>query len=476
LAGTTLYSTETIGLGGSGGASYTGNTTVSYGSLTLGGVGNSVGTGTIDVNGGYGQNCNLTVTDSAGISTTGPILLCDAGGNNYPGPCTLTVNGNANVSAASLTIGNGTRVPTGCAVTVAGHGILSLTGTFDVYHSEGGTSGSSVTSLNGGILAAGGFVEGGLSSGTHPISVNFNGGLLEATTNDPAGGEYLPLLASVTINVTNALIPAYISSSNYWITIGGVLSGGGDAGVVKSGAGTLVLSGANTYTGPTVVSNGTLLVSGALNNSAENFTVNDGQAFGAYFDGSDTPQIGTLTLGQASGAALVFTNLSSTTAAAFHADYLDLNGHGTVKIDDALNLTAGNEYPLIELGGGIVTNSGNGFSLVLPAGVSGTLTNDFGIIPGFETLALKVTSIVPYTPPVVIGSPVISGNDMVLSATGGNPGDPVTVLSTTNLSLPIAQWTTVTAGNYDGSGNFNYRVTGALSSGLPQQFYLLQGQ
>jgi hypothetical protein len=49
-------------------------------------------------------------------------------------------------------------------------------------------------------------------------------------------------------------------------------------------------------------------------------------------------------------------------------------------------------------------------------------------------------------------------------------------LSTTNLSLPIAQWTTVTAGNYDGSGNFNYRVTGALSSGLPQQFYLLQGQ
>lgn len=476
LAGTTLNTTETIGSGGSGGASYTGNTTVSFGSLILGGVGRSVGTGTIDVNGGYGQNCNLTVTDSAGISTTGPILLCDAGGNNYPGPCTLTVNGSADVEAASLTIGNGTRVPTGCGVTVAGSATLSLAGVFDLYHSEGGTSGSSVVSLNGGTLAAGSFTVGGLSSGTHPITVNFNGGLLEATTNDAAGAEYFPVLASVTVNVTNALVPAYISSSNYWITIGAALSGGGDAGVVKLGAGTLVLSGANTYTGPTIVSNGTLLVSGALNNSVENFAVNDGQAFGAYFDGSDTPQIGTLVLGQNSGATLLFTNLSSTTAAAFHADYVDLNGHGTVKIDDAINLTAGNEYPLIELGGGIVTNSGNGLSLVLPAGVSGVLTNDFGIIPGFETLALNVTGIVPYTPPVVIGSPVISGSDLVLSATGGNPGDAVTVLSTTNLALPVAQWTIVTTGNYDGSGNFNYTVTGALSSGLPQQFYLLQGQ
>ena len=153
-----------------------------------------------------------------------------------------------------------------------------------------------------------------------------------------------------------------------------------------------------------------------------------------------------------------------------------MNGNCTVRIEDAANLSAGNEYPLLELGGSIVTNSGHGLSLSLPPGVTGTLTNDFGIIPGAVTLALNITSIVPYTPPVVIGVPVVSGNSLLLSASGGNPGDPVTVLSTTNLTLPLIQWTTVTTGNYDGNGNFNYTVSGALNSGLPQQFYILSGQ
>jgi hypothetical protein len=139
-------------------------------------------------------------------------------------------------------------------------------------------------------------------------------------------------------------------------------------------------------------------------------------------------------------------------------------------------MTAGNEYPLIEIGGGIITNSGNGFSLSLPIGVTATLTNDPSIIPGFTTLALNVTSIVPYTPPVIFTGVKISGNDLVLTATGGNAGDAVTVLTTTNLTLPMAQWSTVTTGNYDGNGNFSYTVTGALGSGLPQQYYRLQGQ
>ncbi len=278
------------------------------------------------------------------------------------------------------------------------------------------------------------------------------------------------------MNVTNASVPAFIDSSNWSITIATPLTGGGDAGLVKLGSGTLLLSGANTYTGLTTVSNGTLLVSGTINNPNESFVVNDGHAFGAYYNGSATPQIGSVTLGQSTGAALVFTNLSSTSAAAFHADYLYLNGTCTLKVEGAANLSAGNEYPLAQIGGAIVTNSGGGFNLSLPPGVSGTLVHDPAIIPGYTTLALDVTSIVPYTPPVTFTGVTVSGPNLVLSASGGIPGDPVTVLGSASLTLPVAQWTILATGTYDTNGNFTYTVTGALNSGQSQQFYRLLGQ
>jgi hypothetical protein len=50
------------------------------------------------------------------------------------------------------------------------------------------------------------------------------------------------------------------------------------------------------------------------------------------------------------------------------------------------------------------------------------------------------------------------------------------VLTATNIAVPIAQWTTVTTGHFDSSSNFNYTVSGALTSGQAQQFYILQAQ
>jgi len=104
------------------------------------------------------------------------------------------------------------------------------------------------------------------------------------------------------------------------------------------------------------------------------------------------------------------------------------------------------------------------------------LVHDLNILPGYTTLALNVTAIVPYTPPVTFTGVAVAGQNLVLSASGGTPGDPVTVLGSSSLVLPVAQWTTVATGNYDSNGNFTYTVTGALNSGQPQQFYRLQGQ
>jgi len=472
-------------------ATYGGGTVVEAGNVVFNNP-NIIG-GSLDLSGVVQYNYAASVVINGGslTSTNGTYITSNTGytatSGVYNNLCTLIITNNAVfVSAAdaggrAISFGRGNCRPGIGQTLQVGNGlgdgtVVTANGALDMYYSSGGsTVGNCTVNLNGGTLVVNS-IQQSTGGGNQTAFINFNGGVLTAGTNDPAGGNFLPALNYLTINVTNSTVPAFLNSSNFTVTIATALKGGGDAGLVKQGAGTLVLAGGNTYTGLTTVSNGTLLISGALDNASENFAVNDGKAFGAFYNGSTTPQVGTITLGQSSGSTLVFTNLSSTSAAAIHADYIYLNGHCTVKLTDTINMTAGNEYPLIEIGGGIITNSGNGFSLSLPIGVTATLTNDPSIIPGFTTLALNVTSIVPYTPPVIFTGVKISGNDLVLTATGGNAGDAVTVLTTTNLTLPMAQWSTVTTGNYDGNGNFSYTVTGALGSGLPQQYYRLQGQ
>jgi len=462
--------TQQIGAGSIGGATYTGGTTIVGGTLILGG--HTSLTGPLSLPSSVNSlACNLTVQDSAVIVDTATLYVASSAGTAYPGVGTVTLLGNANVTAPAFSFGDSSRVPAGCFLTVSGNSFINITGGFELEYAEGSTAQNNVVNLNSGTLSVSNFTL-SYSGATHQATINFNGGVLAANTNDPAGSQFLPALADLTVNITNATVPAYVNSSNYWVTIAAPLtdSTGGDAGLVKQGPGTLVLSGANTYAGPTTVSNGTLLVSGLLNNSSENVFVNDGQGFGSLYDGSDTATIGSLTLGNNSGGTtLLFTNVTSTSAALVDAQAVALNGPSKVKIADAVNLTTPGEYPLLAYTS-IITNSGPGFSLALPAGLKATLTNDTTI----SSLALNVISYSP--PPPVFGPVVVSGNNLVLSASGGNPGDPVTVLSSTNLTLPLAQWTTVTTGNYDGNGNFTYTVTGALNSGNKQEFYRLQGQ
>ena len=464
----------TLGVGASGGAAITGSVTVQDGTLTLGGVGSmNAGNNVIKIGSfsGLETAAILNVLDSASVITTNELVIGQVTGVST----SLIVGGGTGggtVSASTLTFGTPGQGPGVTSATVQNNGTL-IAGTVNLDDGHSGSQSGGVTiNLTGGLMIVGDFISTYSSAANVPENIDFNGGVLEASANDPSGSQFLPAVSSLTVNVTNNL-PAYIDSSNYTITVAAPIVGNG--GVVKQGTGTLILSGANTYTGLTTVSNGTLLVAGAINNSTENFAANDGKALGAYYNGTTTPQIGNITLGQTSGASLVFSNLSSTTAAAVHADFVNLNGTCTVKIDDAVNLTAPNEYPLVQIGGLIVTNSGSGFNLSLPGGVTATLTNDPGIIPGYTTLALNVTSIVPFTPPATISSIALSGNNLVLNATGGTANATVNVLTSTNLLLPLSQWTTNSTTTFDGNGDLlNYTIPGAVNPNAPQSFFVLE--
>jgi hypothetical protein len=62
----------------------------------------------------------------------------------------------------------------------------------------------------------------------------------------------------------------------------------------------------------------------------------------------------------------------------------------------------------------------------------------------------------------------------VINATGGTPGATVNVLTSTNLTLPLAQWTTNSSTTFDGNGNLvNYNITGGVNS-APHQYFRLQ--
>jgi autotransporter-associated beta strand protein len=121
--------------------------------------------------------------------------------------------------------------------------------------------------LNGGTLSVAQIVKGDPGASA---TNNFNGGTLSAV-NANFGSNFMAGLDRA--NVRNG--GAVVDSGGFAIAIGQALEhsniGGDnptDGGLTKIGTGTLALGGISTYTGPTTVSNGTLLVNGSISGSA----------------------------------------------------------------------------------------------------------------------------------------------------------------------------------------------------------------
>jgi len=75
-------------------------------------------------------------------------------------------------------------------------------------------------------------------------------------------------------------------------------------------------------------------------------------------------------------------------------------------------------------------------------------------------------------PRALIATPLLQSNQLVLSGSGGQPGRPYYVLSSTNLSLPATQWTSIGTNSFDVNGMF--RFTNTQDPNSLQFYYLLQ--
>ena len=265
----------------SGTNTYTGGTTLSAGILginataALGTSGNiTFSGGTMQfASGGSGADYGARIKNSASaiILDTDGQSVTFAGAMDSSNTLGLTKNGTGTLSLSAANSYTGT--------TTVNAGTLALGSNLALQNSTLDTSGAGCITLAGGITTP---TLGGLS-GSKDLSSGITGNY--------------NLVTAITLN----------PGANQTVTYSGnITNGAADMSLTKSGAGTQILSGANTYTGATTVNAGTLRL-GASNVLADtsNLTI-----IGGTFDistYSDTVGVITMTNGNLIGTSGVLT-------------------------------------------------------------------------------------------------------------------------------------------------------------------------
>jgi autotransporter-associated beta strand protein len=442
-----------LDMSSSASANSSANARIDSGSLTVGGaltigLNNGGRWSVVDVNGG-----TLTVTNTTtGISVGGPL------------------SGNA-----ELLIRNGT----------VNAGIIGLGQT-----AAGSTNMTAVINMTNGALYVGGGGIVQVSTGAGFVStITLSGGILGAGTN---------WISTNNMQLGSATIQAGDALGNPWnIGLSGILSG---ANLAKSGAGTLTLGGVNTYTGTTTISNGTLALSASGSIAT---TAQVGIGAGATFDVSaltgytltGTGPVQTLAGISTSGAANVnATGNTLTLASGANGLFKAAGGAGPTvgKISVAGNLALNGNVITINVTGsplGVTTNrlldctgtlSGTANAtpvitgLGLSPGVAASIVTTAGI-NGHVDLVVAGSMLVPTVPPHIAGFSMVNTN-LVLNGTNGQTGGTYYLLGSTNLALPLSQWTPVATNvvsTNGANGAFTFTGTNTVHSGVGQQYYIL---
>ncbi len=289
----------------SGANTYTGLTTVSAGTLVLGHATNTLlDTGAVSVNG-----ANAVLSLGSNDDTVGAVTLTNGSITGTGGTLTATsyavqsgaISANLGASAATLTKTttgvvtlSGNNAYTG--ITTISAGVLRLDSANALPGGIGATGGTSALTFNtGGVLGlgAGNFTRPLAAAGT-VTAVNFTGDggwaaygadrfvnlnndshqIVWATANTGLNARTLYLGAADATHTLDFQNPLDLGTGTRTVQVAdgtaavdaklsGILSGGTNGALTKTGSGTLQLTAANSYTGTTTVSAGTLMLSGS---------------------------------------------------------------------------------------------------------------------------------------------------------------------------------------------------------------------
>jgi autotransporter-associated beta strand protein len=430
-AGITKTTEGTVILSGSN--TYSGTTTISAGTLQIGNGGTSgnLESGWIFNNSTIAFNRSDSLTVSNNISGTGSLRQLGSG------TLILTQNagftGGISISAGTLQLGNGDTSDGSIAGNVTNNGTIifnrgtvamggNISGTGNLIKLgnslimlQGSNSYTGATTVSAGTLSAGSANAFGSNSA---ITVSSGASLDNGGYNISIGS----LSGSGNVQLYTKVIT--LGGDNSTTMFSGSIASWSGGGLMKTGTGTFILSGNNTYTGETVINSGTLATLGneRLANTGA-VTVNSGATFKlggnetiASLSGAGTADVGanrlTLSSGSFSGALAGSGDLYKT-----GADALTLSGTSTGYTGDLYlqggSVVAGsstalnaNNFVLLSAGstftanqnlvlGGIDQNGGtiDGTGVITAVSTitrSGALNSVLGDVTGYNSGVLKL--------------------------------------------------------------------------------------
>ena len=376
--------------------------------------------------------------------------------------------GLAKLGAGTLVLG-GANTYSGATKIQEGTLKIGSTSALGLYYNTVSVTAGAVLDLNGTTIPVGCYAltlnGAGISSGGALINSSATAGTYSGLITLGSASSIIAGSGNITVSATGTI------SGAYGLTLGGAQNGS-IASIIGTGTGTLTkqdagkwtLSGTNTYSGKTIVQNGTLSF------SEGNATATANQQLGAN---------ATLDLGVASTSSgtLLYTGAAGTLAKAINAlgngtDTIQNSGTGLLTLTGLLTKNGtvltlkGGTYGITVSGAGTIAGSNSGSDLIVDGGTTtlataNTYNGPTSIING-ATLNANITNALPTTNGRTAVSIDPSGSGTSTLALGASQSIlSLTGASTSKVSLGA---NTLTVGTTGGSTTFAGVISGTLGN------------